>query len=683
MGSAFPALGGVRDVFSFAPHLAPIVALLLASLVCISVCLVLKNRSLRGYRGQLRLVLDNMNEGIVILDREGCIVLVSTVGWRAISASHRVSYDKIYKKFEAFSADGKPLARRDWPSSRALRGDFVTNFPMLYRRKGSSEMGSRVLSTAPAVDEDGVEGRVVITYRDDSDRRRSDEAHTRLAAIVESSADAIISKDIYGVVTSWNHAAETIFGYTAEEMIGNSIKRLLPPERAAEEDDILVRILRGESVQHFNAVRTHKDGHPIQLSICVSPVKDATGKVIGASKIARDITATIDLERQLQQAHKMEAVGQLTGGIAHDFNNLLGIIIGSLDLIERLDTGDEATLERIQIAQKAALRGADLTRRLLAFSSEQQLAPVATSLDTAIQNTIDMATRVLGPEIALSSHIDPAIPFVLVDPAGLEGALLNLAVNARDAMPAGGSLRISATVVQLREDSLPQHLGVVIPGPYACVSVSDTGHGMTRETLERAFEPFFTTKSRGQGTGLGLAMVYGFARQSNAIVLLHSEPGCGTTVSLYLPLAPAGHPLPAPPVPAVEPVRLHTATVLLVDDEPDLLALAVAYLTRLGYTVLQAHDGIAALTLLSTNRCIDIMVTDIIMPGSINGVELARKAGQLCPAMKIVFTSGYPADALARKSFGPMEGRLLRKPYRIAELSAIIHRTLLAPAPAA
>ena len=508
------------------------------------------------------------------------------------------------------------------------------------------------------------------------ERRHIEVARARLAAIVESSEDAIIGKDTNGIITNWNGGAAKVFGYPAEEMVGRSIAPLLPSDRLDEEDHILARMRRGETVEHLETVRKRKDGRLIDVSITVSPIKDAAGNVIGASKIARDISEQKALEQQLRQSQKMEAVGQLTGGIAHDFNNLLGVVLGNLDLLEGLVAGNDAAIQRVKNAQKAALRGADLTRRMLVFSSRQSLKPAPTSLSESIQNIIEMAARALGPDIEITTNLDKSIPPVLVDAAGLENVLLNLAVNARDAMPGGGSLMISTSVGTLAEGYLPVQAEELKAGRYARVTVSDTGTGMSRETLERAFEPFFTTKPRGKGTGLGLAMVYGFARQSGGTVRIYSELGHGTTVTLFLPLADA---MPvAAPAPVVASILRAGAgrTVLVVDDEVDLLEIAVAYLEEMGYRALQATDGANALEVVAREPGIELLVTDVIMPGGMNGVELARRVRQLKPDVKIIYSSGFPSNTLAERSGTEVDGPLLNKPYQRSEFEAAIDHAM-------
>jgi PAS domain S-box-containing protein len=529
----------------------------------------------------------------------------------------------------------------------------------------------------PVRDDAGRIVRIAGVAEDITERKQIDETRARLAAIVESSEDAIVGKSIDGIVTNWNAGATKVFGFSAEEMVGHSLVRLLPPDRMDEEDRILNRIRRGEIVEYLETVRKRKDGRLIDVSITVSPIKDGAGKVIGASKIARDITERNNLEQQLRQSQKMEAVGQLTGGIAHDFNNLLGVVLGNLDLLERLVVGNEPAIQRVKNAQKAAMRGADLSRRMLAFSSRQPLNPAPTALDEPIQSMIEMAARALGPDIKIMANLDPSVPPVLVDAVSLENALLNLAVNARDAMPNGGSLTISTHLSDLEETFPPVRAEELKPGRYARVTVSDTGLGMSPETLERAFEPFFTTKPRGKGTGLGLAMVYGFARQSGGTVRIYSELGQGTAVSLYLPLADRV-PVSTPTVAASHPQAREAGTVLVVDDEVDLLEIAVAYLEDMGYQALHAADGAHALEVLAREPGIDLLITDVIMPGGMNGVELARRVRQLKPGVKIIYSSGFPSEALAERSGTQVDGPLLYKPYQRDEFAAAVRGAMAA-----
>jgi len=378
---------------------------------------------------------------------------------------------------------------------------------------------------------------------------------------------------------------------------------------------------------------------------------------------------------QLQQSQKMDAIGRLTGGIAHDFNNLLGIVIGNLDLLERQISDDESALQRIQTAQKAALRGADLTRRLLAFSSHENLSPAPNNVHHLIRNMIEMTQSVIGPEINITTRFHESLSQILIDQTGLESALVNLVVNARDAMPRGGCIAISTDVANLDAAYPPVQAGELKAGRYACISVSDSGEGMSKQTLERVFEPFFTTKPRGKGTGLGLAMVYGFVKQSQGTVRIYSEAGYGTTVTLYLPLTEDAS-LPVAVVTTPHIAFDGNATVLVVDDEIDLLDIATAYLAGMGCKAFTALDGNDALEIIKREKDIDLMVTDIVMPGGMNGVELAHKVRQLNSKIKIIYCSGFPADALAERSMPLVDGPLLHKPYQRDEFNALVRRIL-------
>jgi signal transduction histidine kinase len=416
-----------------------------------------------------------------------------------------------------------------------------------------------------------------------------------------------------------------------------------------------------------------KDGAQFPIEIMLSPLESAGGVLVTAA--IRDISERKLLERQWRQSQKMEAIGQLTGGIAHDFNNLLAIVIGNLGLLERLVAGNEAAIQRLKPAQKAAARGADLTRRLLALASKEDLNPSNLLVEDAIHETIELAGRALGPQIKILTNFDLSVPAVYVDATGLGSALLNLVVNARDAMPKGGTLTISTKLINL-DDSFPSvRIGEMPPGDYARISVSDTGQGMSKETQERALEPFFTTKGRDKGTGLGLAMVYGFARQSGGTVRIYSEEGFGTTVSLYLPLA--GTPTPKVCESTEAHFFVHTGgTVLVVDDESDLQEIAQAYLTEMGYSILRADNAASALNTVALHKEIDLMITDIIMPGGMNGVELAEMARRLSPRLKVIYSSGYPSDALVEKNGTKINGPMLRKPYHRADFADIIQRTM-------
>ena len=515
-----------------------------------------------------------------------------------------------------------------------------------------------------------------ITVRKDAEKRLA-QMEGRYRGLMEAAPDGMVVVNQAGEIVLLNVQAEKQFGYSRDELLGQVVTNIIP-EGFAER--LVADALRTNAEALAQQIGTgielngrRKDGSSFPIEIMLSPLESPEGILVTAA--IRDISERKQLARQLHQSQKMEAVGQLTGGIAHDFNNLLGVIIGNLDLLDRLVAGDKTAIKRVRTAQKAAIRGADITRRLLVFSSNDELKPAVVRLGDSIQNTIELAARGLGPEIKITTDLDDSVPPLFVDPAGLESSLLNLVVNARDAMPKGGCIVISSKREDLDDTHPMVHSGEIKAGGFVCIRVSDSGQGMSKETMERAFEPFFTTKTRNKGTGLGLAIVYGFVKQSGGTVHVYSELGHGTTVSLYLPLsADRSH-----PVLAETTTFLHTrmgGTVLVVDDEVDLLEVAAAYLADMGLTAIMAIDGASALNMLAERSEIDLMMTDIVMPGGMNGVELVQRARELRPDLKIIYSSGFPAEALAERSMTLVEGCLLRKPYQRAEFTEIIHRVM-------
>jgi PAS domain S-box-containing protein len=627
-------------------------------------------------KSQLQAIFDSMADAIVLVDREHNIVNANHAAVQFLELPDRtVDVQHVINSFEVYAADGQRVSLEQLPSSRAFRGEFLKDCKL---RVASKRTGKKVLveiSTSPILDAAGNLLQVMISYRDVTAREQMDEMQSRLAAIVESSEDAIVGKNEEGTVTAWNKAAERLFGYRAGEILGRSIRILLPEDREDEEDRILQRIKSGETIEHFETIRRRRDGGAVNVALTISPIKDASGRVIGASKIARDITHVKQIERQSRQSQKMEAIGQLTGGIAHDFNNLLGIIIGNLELLERIVHDNPNQSKRIATAKRAALRGANLTRRLLVFSRKEELRKSVTRLEETIRSIVELAERTIGPEIQITVHSDPSVPPIFVDSSLLENALLNIVVNARDAMPKGGSIVFSTREVHLDESYPAVVTGEIKSGRYACISVSDNGQGMSKEILERAFDPFFTTKPRDQGTGLGLATVYGFMRQSGGVARIYSELGHGTTVSLYIPTTPQQEQDEPKPSPQPRPAH-RDRKILVVDDEPDLLEVAVAYLRELGYETVEARDSQSALDAFAKAAPIDLLITDVVMPGALNGVELAARVRELDPSVKIIYSSGFPADALTKKSGKLAFGPLINKPFQREEFHAAIRSAL-------
>jgi PAS domain S-box-containing protein len=512
-----------------------------------------------------------------------------------------------------------------------------------------------------------------ITLRKDAERHLA-QMEARYRGLLEAAPDGIVVVDPGGEIVLLNAQAEKQFGYHRDELLRQNIKDIIPEGFAERLIADALRTPTEALVQEIGALSElygrRKDGTQFPIGIMLSQSETPEGVLVTAA--IRDISERKQLELQLRQSQKMQAVGQLTGGIAHDFNNLLAVIIGNLGLLEILVSGDEAALKRVRSAQKAAARGTDIVRRLLVFSSVDEMKPTFVSLGDSIQNTIEMASRGLGLEIKFTTHLDQSLPPIFVDPAGLESALLNLVVNARDAMPKGGSIIVSSQLQNLVDSHPAIQAGDLKVGCYVCVSVTDTGEGMSPETLARACEPFFTTKPHNKGTGLGLAMVYGFVKHSGGTVRIYSQLGLGTTVTFYLPVVAD----PLHPVLADTKELFNTklsGTVLVVDDELDILEIALAYLAEMGLTTHQAKDGASALAMIAQHMEIDLMITDIVMPGKMNGAELVQRARVLSPDLKIIYSSGAPAEALAEKSVLLLEGPLLCKPYQRSEFAAIVH----------
>lgn len=499
-------------------------------------------------------------------------------------------------------------------------------------------------------DEHGAPVRMVGAMQDCTERKRGEAAQRYLAAIVESSEDAIVGEDLNGVVTSWNRGAEKHFGYRAEEIVGRPVTALIPPDRLYEEPQIVERIRRGQPIDGMETLRVRKDGTPLEVVLTVSPIRNADGCIIGASTIMRDITerkraekALQESQDQLRQAQKMETVGRLAGGIAHDFNNLLTVVQGYSEMLSEDPSLDQGQRHSVDQIREACVRAVSVTSRLLAFSRKQVRQPRIINLNDLVGSMQKLLRPLIGEHLALRVSMHPAPGFVHADPGQLEQVIMNLAVNARDAMPEGGTLAIETANIVL-DSALMQPYGRIPSGAYAVLAVRDTGSGMSAEVQAHLFEPFFTTKGPGKGTGLGLATVYGIVQQSNGFLAVLSEPGKGSMFQVYLPRVDAA--------PTTEPASASAAvasakasgTVLLAEDEDMVRALAAHILGRQGYTVLAARDGSEALRLAQDHPGpIHLLLTDMVMPG-MNGRTLAERLLLARPDTKVIVMSGYTDD---------------------------------------
>lgn len=535
---------------------------------------------------------------------------------------------------------------------------------------------------------------VLSAIRDISDRKRIEEelrrAHeelgrrtnlqlweyrTKLAAIIDSSQDAIIGKDLEGIITAWNKGAERIYGYTAEEMVGRSISLLVPKERPDEIPAIMQKIRHGESLEYYEAVRVAKDGRRLNISLSVSPMRDAEDKIVGASVIGRDITAHKRAEDQLRQAQKMEAIGRLAGGVAHDFNNILGIITACTELLRDRIDANSAPVQYIDNIRKAAERGASLTRQLLAFSRKQVVQPRVLDLNERLKETSKLLHPLMGDDVEIVISSSSPTALVEADPGQLDQVVLNLAVNARDAMPRGGKLILETATMDIDATFAVQHPPMTA-GKHVLLAVSDTGSGMDQATVSRIFEPFFTTKEVGKGTGLGLATVYGIVKQMGGYIWVYSEPERGTTFKMYLPCA--DHKVGMASAPQVEPTlpKGDGITILLVEDDEIMRALTQQMLEEHGYRVIQAKDGKSALaSFQEAEQRIDLVLTDVVMRG-MSGPELARRVTDSRPTAKVVYMSGYTGDLIAEHDQLQPGVALLEKPFTRTTLLKTVQTAL-------
>jgi len=636
-------------------------------------------------------LLEALPDAIVVVDRDGTIVQLNS------QTQQLFGYDRdelLGQKVEVLVPESyrrQHQHHRDdfaaHPKTRRMGADLE-----LYgRRRDGSEFPVEI-SLSPASTLNGT--FVLSAIRDISDRTRiaeelrraNEELHrrtaeqlgeyrSRLALIIDSSEDAIISKSLDGTITSWNKGAERIYGYTPEEVIGKPISLLAPNNRTDEITEILEKIAKGESIEHYESERLAKDGRRLNVSISVSPLRDAKGDIVGASAIARDITAQKRAEGQFRQSQKMEAIGRLAGGVAHDFNNILAIINACTEFLrDRIDPAAEPS-HYIENIKTATERGAALTRQLLAFSRTREVQPRVLDLNERLKDIGKLLRPLMGDDIEILIVSKSPAAVVEADPNQLDQVLVNLAVNARDAMPNGGKFILETRAAKFDEAFADQHQAMPA-GKYVVLAVSDTGNGMDESTVARIFEPFFTTKEAGKGTGLGLSTVYGIVKQSAGHILVYSEPGHGTTFKIYLPSADHKIGLESKPeVETVAPKRQGT-NILLVEDDETMRSLTKQVLLEHGYSVVDADDGKSALEWVKSHPDpIDLLLTDVVMR-RMSGPELVDRLSASNPNLKVVYMSGYTGELIAEREMLKRGITLLEKPFTRTALLNTIHTTL-------
>jgi len=632
-------------------------------------------------------ILDAIPDAVAAVNQQGVIVQVNS----QTEALFRYTRDELVgQKIEILVPDRQRpqhhLHREHFHQQPKIRR-MGSGLDLCGRRRDGSEFPVEI-SLSPLATQDGT--MVLSVIRDISDRKRIEDelrraneeldkrksrelrdSQNRLSLIVDSSQDAIIGKNLDGIVTHWNKGAEHIYGYTAQEMIGKSISALCPKERVDEIPAILEKIRHGQGVEYFESVRVTKDGRNLNVSISVSPIHDAEGKVVGASTIARNITGHKKIEDQLRQSQKMEAVGRLAGGVAHDFNNLLGIVTACTELLRgHVDAGSSEYLDNIREASK---RGAALTRQLLAFGRKQQVQAQVLDLNARLKDVSKLLRPLMGDDVEVLILPRSTSAILEVDPGQLDQIVLNLAVNARDAMARGGKLILETALFDCDESFARDHS--MTPGRYVMLAVSDNGCGMDEATRSRIFEPFFTTKEMGKGTGLGLATVYGIVKQSGGHIWVYSELARGTTFKIYFPSA--DHKLRGQSEDNAEtlPPRREGVTILLTEDDALIRKLTRKMLEGHGFAVVEAEDGKSALKVITSHRAsIDLILTDVVMKG-MSGPELVLRLIDSHPGVKVIYMSGYTGELVANQ--GLDNGiRLLEKPFTRADLLKTIDAVL-------
>ena len=500
----------------------------------------------------------------------------------------------------------------------------------------------------------------------------------RFANAARAIADAIWDWDLASDTVWWSEGMERQFGHPVGAGPDASGERPWPdhihPDDRGEVLDGLRRLAEGEG-SHWRARYRflRRDGSVAQVVHRGYVIRDEAGGALRIVGAMIDITERVELEERLRESQRLESMGQLTGGVAHDFNNLLTVILGNAELLGEALAEDRRLQGLAEMISGAAQRGAELTQRLLAFARRQALEPQVLDVNRLVSGLQGLLHRTLGEHIELVLEPGEEAWPALVDPAQLEGALLNLCINARDAMPGGGRLLISIANVRIDPAYAQRHFGVA-PGRYVEVRVADTGAGIAPEHLPRVFEPFFTTKDKGKGSGLGLSMVYGFVKQSQGHVTIESTPGEGTVVRMYLPRAEAG--LPEVSAPSQAPARSATETILLVEDDALVRSFGQEQLEGMGYRVLVAGNGVEALEVLRGDQRVDLLFTDVVMPGGMSGREVAEEASQLRPGLKVLYTSGYAENAIVHDGRLDPGLVLLRKPYRRADLARKVRQAL-------
>ena len=625
-----------------------------------------------------RRIFETSQDLILVTDRKGNYVQVSPSAWtilgfRPEEMVGRSAVDFIYPDDLDPTRNEMRLARR---------GRVMRNFECRYVHRDGRVVSLTWMGTWSEPAE-----RHFFIGRDMTESKKAQEAllesEQMARGIIDTALDAFVQMDETGRIVDWNTQAEVIFGWSHHEAVGRMLGDLIVPEkhRTLHQQGLALFLRSGESAilgKRFEIEAQRCDGRLIQIELSVTALRRRSGYLFNG--FMRDLTEKVAVEAQIRQAQKMEAVGQLTGGIAHDFNNILTVITGTIEILAEA-VADKPQLAAIaQMIDEASERGAGLTQHLLAFARRQPLQPQETDINALIVETAQLLRPTLGEQVEMESMLESDAWRAMVDPNQLATALLNLSLNARDAMLNGGKLTLETGNVHLDESSATANSDVA-PGPYVMIAVSDTGAGIPAAIRDKVFEPFFTTKATGKGTGLGLSMVYGFVKQSGGHIKIYSEEGHGTTIKIYLPRA-SGQAQQLADAPLAL-IGGGQESILVVEDDTLVRNYVVAQLGSLGYRTFTAKDATEALAVLDSPVELDLLFTDVIMPGAMNGRQLADEAVRRRPSLKVLFTSGYTENAIVHHGRLDPGVLLLAKPYRKSDLARMVRKAFEATQAAA
>jgi PAS domain S-box-containing protein len=633
-----------------------------------------------------RMLLDRIQAGVLVHSATTDVLYANAKANELLGVSHETVLGAVNSdpRWSFVREDGSDMPMEEYPVARCIAtGTAIRNLVVGVKRFNDSKLMWLLGNAYPVLNANGAVAEVVVSFTDVTELKQAERARgkseERLQYVLQGSKDGWWDWDIETDAIYYSPSWWAMLGYEMEELPVDSRtwSRLLhADDQSAALSQLQARLDSDVESFELEFRLRHKDGHYVRVLCRGFVLRDAEGQPVRVSGTNTDITERHALEERLQQSQKMEAIGQLAGGVAHDFNNLLAVIVGNLELIDEAEAGSEEARIGLADAMSAAQRGADLTHRLLAFSRRQPMQATAVEPGRVVESLSSVLRRIIAESISVYVDVARDLPPIRIDGSLLENALLNLAINARDAMPAGGALRISASLIDSQDASSSIDVDLS-PGQYVWIAVADSGTGMTADVQRRAMEPFFTTKPAGSGTGLGLSMVYAFVKQSGGGIRIESQLGQGTTIHVYLPVA-SGAEAGAPRATELSPKELRGGgeVVLVVEDDESVRRLCVRALRSLDYTPMPASDGPDALSILERTPDVAVLLTDMVMPNGMSGKQLADTVRERWPHVRVIYMSGYTANMLNVESLDAP--RLLGKPFTTAELGQSLRDVLRA-----